>query len=254
MPDRPPSRCRLLPTALTRLQHQQRQVVVRRPFPELVHEPPDAFGDQLRASSPAQPTSAVARPSSSSNMRGPAAPLGDPVGHTQQRVAGPQLEGLGCVLGVLDRPRAASAARPPPVPRRRGRSSSGSGCPARGEGAADAARRRGRARRRGGRGSGSAGRPGSTGRPPAATRARAARPPPPSRRRGASWLRPVEHVGDAVPLAGEQPQPGPGEADDDRRLGALALDVADREAPAAAGPPGRGRRSRRWAPPLSHGS
>ncbi len=43
----------------------------------------------------------------------------------------------------------------------------------------------------------------------------------------------VEDVGDAVLLAGQQPQPGPGEPDDDGGLGALALDVADGEAPAA---------------------
>src|SRR6185312_468043 len=39
----------------------------------------------------------------------------------------------------------------------------------------------------------------------------------------------VEDVGDTVALAGQQPQPGPGEADHDGRLGALALDVADGE-------------------------
>src|SRR4051794_107525 len=43
----------------------------------------------------------------------------------------------------------------------------------------------------------------------------------------------VEDVGDAVALAGEQPQPGPGEADHHGGLGPLALDVADGEAPAA---------------------
>lgn len=43
----------------------------------------------------------------------------------------------------------------------------------------------------------------------------------------------VEDVGDAVLLAGQQPQPRPGEADDDGGLGALALDVAHGEAPAA---------------------
>ncbi|MGX1221822.1 hypothetical protein RKD42_003081 [Streptomyces ambofaciens] len=43
----------------------------------------------------------------------------------------------------------------------------------------------------------------------------------------------VEDVGDAVLLAGQQAQPGPGEPDDDGGLGALALDVADGEAPAA---------------------
>ncbi|GAA4959626.1 hypothetical protein GCM10023238_28050 [Streptomyces heliomycini] len=43
----------------------------------------------------------------------------------------------------------------------------------------------------------------------------------------------VQDVGDVVALAGEQPQPGPGQTDDDGGLGALALDVADGEAPAA---------------------
>ncbi len=48
-------------------------------------------------------------------------------------------------------------------------------------------------------------------------------------------VEPVQHLPDAEALAGEEPQPGAGEAGDDGGLGTGALDVAEDEAPAVAG-------------------
>ena len=214
-----------------RLQHQQRQIVLRRPSPN------SCTSRRIRsaiswASSPAQPESAAARPSPSSNWRGPLRRSVTPSVTHSRLSPGRSSKRLARRTRCPRRPRAGSAARPRPYVAVRAQEQR-QRVPGGGEGAADAALEGDEFAVEEGEEAGlralGVDEAGVAGRDQGAGGG--------VRRLGGvveeELVEAVEDVGDAVALAGEQPQPGPGEADDHGRLGALALDVADGEAPAA---------------------